>query len=70
MYASDKQLGTDPDAMPTLVALGDKARVKPLLLEAGLPLATPVVHHHVLDAVDETEMHILQTNSGATSIKV
>jgi hypothetical protein len=44
----------------TVVALHDRLGVKPLFLEAGLPLFALVLHHQVLHAVDETEMHILQ----------
>ena len=46
--------------MLTLVALHDRLGVKPLFLEARLPFLALAVHHQVLHAVDETEMHILQ----------
>jgi hypothetical protein len=53
-------VGTNLLAMLTPIALHDRLGVKILFFEAGLPLLLLVVHHQVLHAVDETEMHILQ----------
>ena len=71
MYVSDIQasvLGTDLLAMLTLVALHDRLGVKPLFLEAGRPLLAVVLHHQVLHALDETEMHILQPTTALAII--
>lgn len=57
--------GTDLVAMLTLVALHDRLGVKPLFLEARLPLLVLVLHRQLLHAVNETEMHILQPTTAS-----
>ena len=42
-----------------VVALCYRLGVEAQLLEAGLPILVLALHHQVLHAVDETEMHIL-----------
>lgn len=45
-------------ALFALVAVSNRLGVKPQLLEAGVPLLVLALHHQVLHAVDETEMHV------------
>ena len=52
------------------VAFSYGLRVKPQLLEAGLPLLVLALHHQVLHAVDETEMHVLHTAAATTGIHI
>ena len=42
-----------------VVALCYRLGVEAQLLEAGLPILVLALHHQVLHAVDEAEMHIL-----------
>jgi hypothetical protein len=60
---------TDLLATLTVVALHDRLGVEPLFLEAGLPLLALVLHHQLLHAVDETEMHVLQPTTASYHIK-
>jgi hypothetical protein len=57
--------GTDLVAAFALVAVGDRLGIEVELPEAGFPLPLLVVHHQVLHAVDEAEMHSLQPKHGA-----
>jgi hypothetical protein len=52
-------LRTNLVAIFAVVALCYRLGVEAQLLEAGLPILVLALHHQVLHAVDEAEMHIL-----------